>query len=161
MKNYRFSKQSNYSTKEKTPLSIGVNCLDIDDTGQVLLGGGDDGSLSIWGLDESLHRNDEGEQELINKRLNYIKRQPHQSDDEPTQIMGYKNKRTRIDDNNTMRLVHSFQTQRNKYRMYRQSSAQFQFKDHTYQIKRILLSGLVRHYLKQIQKLPYLTINMV
>lgn len=123
MKNYRFSKQSNYSTKEKTPLSIGVNCLDIDDTGQVLLGGGDDGSLSIWGLDESLHRNDEGEQELINKRLNYIKRQPHQSDDEPAQIMGYKNKRTRINDNNTMRLVHSFQTQRNKYRMYRQSSA--------------------------------------
>lgn len=123
MKNYRFSKQSCYNPKKGTPLNIGVNCLDIDNTGQVLLGGGDDGSLSIWGLEESLHQNDEGEQELINKRLDYIKRQPHQSDDEPAQMAGYKNKNSRTNDSNAMRLVHSFQTQRNKYRMYRQSNA--------------------------------------
>ena len=75
LKNYCFSRRSIHDTGKSTHLNIGVSCLDIDNTGQVLLGGGDDGSLSVWGLDESSHQNDEGQQELINKRLNFIKRQ--------------------------------------------------------------------------------------
>ncbi|CAI4057921.1 Rad28p SKDI_04G2610 [Saccharomyces kudriavzevii IFO 1802] len=122
LKNYRFNKWSGYDSSKGTSLNIGVTCLDVDNTGQVLLGGGDDGSLSIWGLDESSHQNDEGEQELINKRLNYIKRQPHQSDNEQTQTPSRKKKKSRMHDGGATRLVHSFQTQRNKYRMYRQSN---------------------------------------
>ena len=123
MKNYRFSRRSSHDQSKGNLLNIGVNCLDIDNTGQVLLGGGDDGSLSIWGLDEALHQNDEDEQELINKRLNFIKRQPNQADNEPAQSLSYKNKVSQTNSSNAMRLVHSFQTRRNKYRMYRQSNA--------------------------------------
>ncbi|EJS44307.1 rad28p [Saccharomyces arboricola H-6] len=121
LKSYRFSKRSGHNPSGGAPLNVSVTCLDIDNTGQVLLGGADDGSLSIWGLDESSYQNDEGAQELINKRLNYIKRQPRQSDTEPTQTSTHRNKKSRIHDDNAARLVHSFQTQKNKYRMYRQS----------------------------------------
>ncbi|KOH00887.1 Rad28p [Saccharomyces eubayanus] len=123
LKNYCFNRRSIHDTGKSTHLNIGVSCLDIDNTGQVLLGGGDDGSLSVWGLDESSHQNDEGQQELINKRLNFIKRQPHQNDSEHTQTPYHEDKKQRLHDSNATRLVHSFQTQRNKYRMYRQSTA--------------------------------------
>ncbi|AQZ16041.1 RAD28 (YDR030C) [Zygosaccharomyces parabailii] len=88
-----------------------VSCLEIDHSGQFLLACGNDGSLGVWGLDERLDR-DRGL--LYCKRIKF---QARKVLDEPM---------VRAPSMPAPQVVHSFETRRNKFRLYRQSSAEAQ-----------------------------------
>lgn len=86
-----------------------VSCLEMDHSGQFLLACGNDGSLGVWGLDERLDR----ERNLLYcKRIKFSARK---NLIEPS---------TRAASIPSTQVVHSFETRTNKFRLYRQSSAE-------------------------------------
>lgn len=94
----------------------GTSCLNIDpNTGKFLLGCGNDGSLGIWSLDER-RQNDE----LYCKRINFSARRSSNNNDDADADDDVGGS---IRANKEARMVHSFETRRNKFRLYRQSSA--------------------------------------
>lgn len=101
-----------YKYAKGTKNISGVSCLDMDNMGQHLLGSGVDGSVSIWSLDDKL---DEMHNGLCCKRLNFRSRSSMIEESSPSK------KRAKTV-SPSPRIVHSFETRRNKYRMYRQSS---------------------------------------
>lgn len=98
---------------DKNKNDIRTNCLDFDSEGKFLLSGNNDGSILLFALDDKLKNG-----QLFNKKIQYCKR-PH-SDDRKQMEKLIPQKRNRED---TIRQVHSFETNRNKFRMYRQSSS--------------------------------------
>lgn len=61
------SQPSSY-THSKSSLNVAVSSIAVDDIGQFLLSSGDDGSLTLWGIDHRLKK-----RELCNKRLHFAK----------------------------------------------------------------------------------------
>ncbi|EDO17584.1 hypothetical protein Kpol_1061p6 [Vanderwaltozyma polyspora DSM 70294] len=113
-----------YNYHKKSELYGAITCLDIDNGGEFYLGATNNGSISLWGFNERLEVNYDSNgskiYDLVNKRLNYAKR----STDEEIDISNAQldsRKRARQDEAD-MKLVHSFETSRNKYRMYRKSN---------------------------------------
>ncbi|CCD22734.1 Rad28p NDAI_0A05790 [Naumovozyma dairenensis CBS 421] len=94
---------------------LSPNCLDIDPTGQFLLSGNNNGSIILFALDDKLKDN-----ELFNKKVNYSKRAASEKEIEPI-VQSSKNHYIKDHNKDGMRMVHSFETNRNKFRMYRKS----------------------------------------
>lgn len=106
-----------YRHSRNKKVATGVTCLDLDNTtGGFILSSGDDGSLSLWSLDDRLDRSTNV---LYNKRINYVARS--QADDD---VNSQPFKKRVSDSSEGPRIVHSFETKQNKFRMYRQSSSQ-------------------------------------
>lgn len=102
-----------YTHSKQKRVSTGVSCLDLDTaTGKFLLSCGDDGSVSLWSLDERLSRSDG---RLYTKRINYEAR--NREGDPPPSAKRFKASFEEP------RMVHNFETRQNKFKIYRQSSA--------------------------------------
>lgn len=85
----------------------GTSCLQVDpNTGKFLLACGNDGSLGIWSLDDRCR-----DDELYCKRINFSARSG--TDNEPVTLPTNRN----------AQMVHSFETRKNRFRLYRQSSS--------------------------------------
>lgn len=110
---YNYSKE--FQSKKVVP---GVSCLEMDNTtGQFLLSSADDGSVGLWSLDEKLDATDD---ELYNKRIQYSARSRNKGDLSSLSSSPTKNRAKTSSP--SPRMVHSFETRQNKFRMYRQSS---------------------------------------
>lgn len=124
------SNPRSYSYYRKSNVLGAVTCLDIDNTGQFLLGSGSDGSLSVWSFDDKVDEkmyteSDIEEQEtyeLLNKRVKYAKRSISRDEKDDTGATAAGPGSQQREDA-TLREVHSFETSRSKYRMYRKSSS--------------------------------------
>lgn len=92
-----------------------VNCIDINSysNGRFYLTGMDNGSISLWEFDNSLKLLNDGSKDsrLINKRLNTSKGMTADT----LNVSPKKN-------TDNTRLVHSFETQYNKFKLYRANS---------------------------------------
>ncbi|CCE65673.1 hypothetical protein TPHA_0M00990 [Tetrapisispora phaffii CBS 4417] len=95
-----------------------VSCLDIDNTGKFLLAGMNDGLISAWAFNDK-----PGEQgELIDRKLKQIKRDTA-SDDEEDETHSTATAAQQRGVAHPVREVHSFNVNRNRYRMYRKSNS--------------------------------------
>lgn len=97
-----------------------TTCIDINhfSNGRNYLVGSDDGSVSLWEFDNSLVSGDDATSKprLINKRL------------QTSQVAGAKAESPYISSDpspqaNNVRMVHSFETRHNKYRLYRSNTS--------------------------------------
>lgn len=103
-----------YTHSKQKRVNTGITCLELDTaTGGLLLSCGNDGSVSLWSLDDRLSRSDG---QLYNKRINYEARS-RDNDVAATPVA----KRLKTNSQEP-RMVHDFETRQNKFRMYRQSS---------------------------------------
>ena len=121
---------------QRAHLSPGVSTLATDSTsGNLLLSGSYDGSVSLWSLDGKVQDNS-----LVNKRLEYITRKAHDGTAQNTthikSLRPSLHKRQKTQDPRAVRHaarhagpraasspVHACETRAYKYRMYRQSSS--------------------------------------